>query len=376
MPKPGSVFLIFCCIALFGQKLCAQQKWNLESRASFGKIVRHNDILNFDNDQLGTTFGQEFNIKFQTLGTKEWHHWQKYPALGLALNFHHLGNNDLFGFAIGIRPNMNISILRKKNGFIDFQFGTGLAYLSKPFDYNDNPINNAIGSHWNNITAFHFFGGYNIGSTWNIHAGFGLTHYSNGAAQMPNYGINIPEVSLGLRYSFQPENQIDESSFKNKLNLPEKRWGFQMHLDLAYREYQESGGPRYPIYIGSVAGSFALNKVNRVLLGLEIEKNVGIYFFQRHLDPSTSEKQLRSDSRKIMVFAADEFLFGNVGVLLQLGTYIHRGEQAPFSVYNKLSVRYYLPPVGKPTTRFYGAIYLKSHISVAEYIAFGFGASF
>jgi hypothetical protein len=77
-----------------------------------------------------------------------------------------------------------------------------------------------------------------------------------------------------------------------------------------------------------------------------------------------------------MIFIADELYFGAFSILLQVGVY-WKGKSAflNFPVYNRLGLRYHLPPIGKPKTRFFAGIYLKSHRFSAEHIALGIGAS-
>ncbi|MCB0624999.1 MAG: hypothetical protein KDC43_14065, partial [Saprospiraceae bacterium] len=76
-----------------------------------------------------------------------------------------------------------------------------------------------------------------------------------------------------------------------------------------------------------------------------------------------------------MVFLADEFLFGSLGVMLQAGYYVSpKSVLISKPIYSKLGIRYYLPAVGKPATQFYAGIYLKAHAFTAEYIGLGMGA--
>ncbi len=344
----------------------------METQAHWGKIVKHNSDILFDVEN--PSIGLEIALKYQTHGNDDWSQFQRYPQMGFSLIYFNLGDKNILGNAYGLFPHLTINMLRTPKGFIQFQFGSGLAYLNRPFDYNQNPTQNAIGSKWNNITAFRFDGGYRINDNLTAQLGFGLTHFSNGGAQKPNLGINIISGTVGITYtpSVTPQNEFiyDEK----KLNIPQKRWGYQMHFDLAYREFAESGGPRFPVYIGSVGAVFHFNAVNRMVFGFDAEYNQGMYHYVNHIYSHQPPKKLKKDASRLMFFVADEFMFGDFGVFLQTGIYLHKGEGISSSIYNKLSVRYYLPPIGKPATRFFVAVYLKNHLAVAEYISFGMGA--
>jgi hypothetical protein len=43
-------------------------------------------------------------------------------------------------------------------------------------------------------------------------AGIDLTHCSNGSTKVPNLGINLPYVSLGIGHTFQQVNKISKDS--------------------------------------------------------------------------------------------------------------------------------------------------------------------
>ncbi len=368
-----NIFIIISFL-IFSHSAWSQwpKAWGVEGNIHYGKIFKHNPKIEFD--VLNPSWGAELGFKFQTHGKDKWSQYQRYPAMGISAMYFNFGDKNVLGNAYAVYPNLTINILRTKKGFIEFQFGSGIAFLNRPFNINSNPTNNAIGSKTNNITAFRFDGGYRIKPGLKLHAGIGLTHFSNGGAQKPNLGINVVSGVLGIQYSPNPVPQEEYIFDEAFLNVPKKRWGFQMHFDLAYREFGESGGARFPVYIGSAGGVFHFNAVNRMHFGLEAEYNVGVFHYIDHLYSDMEEKELRKESSRLMFYLADELMFGNFGVYLQVGFYIHQGDQVPLFLYNKLSVRYYLPPVGKPKTRFFAAVYLKNHLAVAEYIAFGMGA--
>ncbi len=366
----GILILVFSSFSLKGQ---IGKNWAFESNTYVGQITKHTPKILFDVNRLAV--GQDFNFKKQTYGNDKWSQFQRYPDLGISLLYFNLGDKEVLGQAIGIMPNATVKLLRTQKGFINFQIGWGLGYVNKFYHPVDNPTNNALGSAWNNLVLFKFDGGVHINNYWSTQMGFSLTHYSNGASQLPNFGINVIAANIGLRYTPNPVKREDYIFDEHHLNVPEKRWGGQVHFDLAYREYGKSGGPRYPIYVLSSSGMFHFNAVNRMHLGLEMEYNSGVYHFLKHSSLNPDLQYAKQQSYRTMVFAAHEFTMGDVGMYILLGTYLQSKEQIPGRIYNKLSARYYFKPVGKPATRFFVAVYLKSHLSVAEYLAFGVGAS-
>lgn len=372
----NSLSLLFVISFLITNSLKAQnfENWGIESNLFIGKVTVHTPAILLDIDHLSQ--GLDLNFKYQTFGKQEWHQYQNYPDLGISMVYFNLGNPEVLGYAIGVMPNLTIDIFRKKNGYIQYQFGWGLGYVSRPYDRISNPLNNAVSSHWNNLVVSRFDGGYEFNSTWSAHLGFGITHYSNGASRLPNYGINIVSGNVGIKYT---PNAVERKNYKwhdDYLNVSPKKWGTQIHFDLAYKSIGGFGGIRYPVYIGSAALTYEPNAVNRFFLGLEMEYNSSVYHYIINGTTNFDEEYAKSQSRRYMIFFADEFLFGNFGLLLQGGFYLVKKERVPSIFYNKLSMRYYFSPVGKPATKFFAAVYLKSHLSSAEYLAFGIGASF
>ncbi len=358
-----SVFFLAVTVTAQGLK-----SWSVEPSLYVGKIIKHTPKLLFNPDHL--TYGAELNFLFQTYGKREWNELQRYPLLGVALTYHDLGDNDVFGKAYGVLPNINVLIHNRDRLKVYFQMGTGIAYLTKEFSVISNPTFNAIGSHVNTIANFEFIAGYRANENWVLSGGLSLTHYSNGGAHLPNFGLNMPSLSLGARYEPQPisrQSYIDHQASKEATH----KWGVTAYTALAYRERIIPGGPSFPVYIGSVGALYYLNRVNRINAGVEYEYNTGVYAFGTHVYAFSSEREARWKSSRIMVYAADEFLFGNWSVTVLMGAYTGNFAQINFPIYNKLITRYYFPPIGP--LRMHVGLYLKSHIVVAEYIGIGVG---
>ena len=371
--KLSFLFIILLSNAL----LFGQNKWDgltVEAMLHYGRAFKHTPKLNYDVNH--NSFGQELNFQYQTLGKKEWQAHQRYPLLGISLMHFDLGNKRDLGQAYAIIPNISIPFLRREKTNMEFRVGTGIGYLTEKFSPINNTNNNAIGSNINSAIAFKL--GLNYWFRPNIHltAAGSFTHFSNGAAALPNFGINIPGIVLGVRYFPNAIAPTDLLSTETTRKLDQKKFGANIFLGLAYREYISSQGPRYPIYLMSVAGTYTLTKHNTLSAGIDVEYNKAVYEFAVHtfaFDRATSRKK----AYRAMFFVADEFRFGDLGLGLQLGGYVTPNSYLlPFPITTKLSVRYYFKPIGKPATRFYLGTYMKSHLIVAEHIGFGAGAAF
>jgi hypothetical protein len=364
------LFVAFLSIALSGRAQVQGLSW--ETSLDYGRILKHTPRLLYTIPDR--TWGVQVNAAFQTYGRQEWQQHQGYPTMGMALQYFELGDPQVLGQAIGILPNVSLRIIQRPNWNLRFQMGSGIALLTRTYHRIDNPTNNAIGSTINNLTAFRLKGQVRIRPHWYLLGGVSFSHFSNASAQAPNLGINIPAWTIGLTYAPQP---VEKESFirHDASPRPQKRWGLHLHAGMAFREGKTPGGPKQPVYLGSLAGVYRFTKVHQLLFGIEQEFHRDNYLFGLHVYEYADRKSARRGASRTMFFVADELKYGPLSILLQAGIYISPASQGlPWFLYNKLGMRYYFPPVGKPATQFHVGVYLKSHRITAEYVALSFGA--
>ena len=368
------VFVLFF-LCHFDASAQLKNEFFVEPSIHFGQIVKHKEEINFPVS--GPSFGFELNAKWQTRGKKEWQEWQKYPSFGIELLAYKLGDKDILGNAIGLIPNVTLPLMRKEKWNFNFQMGTGIAYLNRPFHLNDNPLNNAIGSFINNTTSIKFYLERKALGVFDVNVGLVFTHFSNGGTKLPNLGINIPMLSIGLKHN---KNRT-EPEFFYKFGTSKKadqKLGYTISAGLAYQEIRVPGGPLYPIYIGSVGLQYHLNKINRLVLGYEYEFNRSMYFFGFHTFQYDNNREAFQGASRQMLYLGDEFIFGDWSLQLHTGFYIFSKNSLliPWPNYFKLTTRYYLPSIPNLPVRSYVGIVIKSHLFVADYLAVSVGVAF
>ncbi len=365
------ILILFCCFQANSQ---APGNWTIDGRLYTGKIIKHNPDILFDPPSLSQ--GYELALHWQGYGRKEWQEWQAFPKLGLAISHFNLGERDTVGYASAIRYLISRKLYQSKKWQIDFEFGGGFAWLDRPFNRLSNQRNTAIGSSLNMHANLFFKANYQLSKHWTAVGGLALSHYSNGAAQLPNLGINVASITLGVAYTPKP---LEPESFLHH-NIPKsisRDWGIRFEYAIGYREVQTIGGPRYPVHTFSLAGRYSLNKVNRVFAGLAYEYNRAAYDFGNAVFEFNSEREAFWGASRISIFAEDEFLFGSFSVALQAGYYLGDFSYlVPNDFYLKLNHRYYFRLLRHPELRVFAGVILKSHWSVAEHFAFSMGLDF
>lgn len=376
--RPIKIGLVVLLV-FFNKNSHAQQPllkgWAVESGVHFGKILRHTEKITIKNNQR--VWGQELNFSYQTYGRNDWNDWKRFPEMGLSFLQMNFGEGA-HGRGIGFLPNLAVPFVFRENFDLRFRLGTGLGWVQKPFDHLKNPSQNAIGSHWNNITQFRLTAKWRpAGSNFSLVGGGVFTHFSNGGSKRPNYGINIPTAYLAAQFSPVLMQKSTFSPAKCSKKQPDYRWGGLAQVGISYSEIQVEGGPAYPIYAASVGLARYFSKINRGFIGLDWERHTGIAWFLAHASGTPDEAEYRAASERWLGWLGDEFLFGPLGVHLQMGVSLSRKSQfVPSLLYNKLAFRYYLPGIGGSRLRPWAGIYLKSHRITAEYISLSAGLSF
>lgn len=94
----------------------------------------------------------------------------------------------------------------------DYRIGLGLSGNFKPYHENENPLNLAIGTKNNVFIDFGIRSQYKISPK--IMAGLGLAfhHFSNGALQLPNKGVNLVPLTASVTYYPNVIKTVKDSS--------------------------------------------------------------------------------------------------------------------------------------------------------------------
>lgn len=370
--------LPFFLISFLGLSIPANAQQNsllsFETTIHYASLYRHTPKLTIRTGQR--VWGQEFSLQLQTLGKKTWQAWQRYPAFGLSLAHFHLGENA-HGEVWGLLPYLNVPMLRSKSWLLYFRVGTGFGYVSRPYDYFKNPTENAIGSHANNFTQFRLGAEYRLSDHWRLQAGGAFSHFSNGASELPNYGVNLPSTFVALRWAPKGIRAADFLPATANSSA-DRRWGALFSGSLALIEYAVIDGPRYPVWGLSGAAYYQFNKVNRLFLGAEYEYNRAVYAFGLQTAGFKTEAEARRGATRLATTLANEFLFGPLGVQVLAGFYTGRkiNQLIANNWYSKLTIRYYLPEMARTSLRCHLGISLKAHRTTAEFISLNAGFAF
>ena len=360
-------FLVCCFIScpLYGQA------WSVETTLHRGKILKHTPRLAYSIPKQSVGFTCEW--LYQTNGEKPWQEHHNFPLLGLAFRYYYLGDEQVLGHAFSFFPTIHFPLIEKENWGIQLSLGSGLAILTKQYDRIDNPLNNSVGAPLNNITAFSVSFNYKISPKLKVTGQGSFTHFSNAATSLPNLGINIPALALGIQYT--PKVGSTEK-ITGSSKIPARRWGIWAFTGMGFKETATPGGAKWPIYFSSAGLTYRWSKFHNIQAGLDYEFFSSLYQFSLHTFTFATPKEARAGATRFGISILEEFLFGPWAIIVNMGVYIS-GESilAPYPVYNRLGLRYYLQPIGEDSLQIQLGLYMKSHLISAEYAGLSVGLS-
>ena len=218
------ISILFCLVTF---SICAQQKsktpYTLGLSFHYGFLWNHSvDRTNIKGAVLTDMQAIEASIQWQTLGNKDWHHHYKYPTWGMSLMVYNFPDRKLeyvnisaedgsprqltnlnvsWGQGVALLIHKNIRMINTPFFQANIRLGTGIGTFTKPYNSETNPGNLWISSPINASMHLNLETKYRISDQYQVVLSGTFTHYSNGALSMPNLGINLPSINVGVRYT-------------------------------------------------------------------------------------------------------------------------------------------------------------------------------
>ncbi len=345
--------------------------WGITSTFSYGKVIKHTP--NFRPEIKGPSTAFELNFSRQTDGRSEWQQIYHYPLPGIGFSYTDYGNEEVLGYGVSILPNIDIPILRGERLMLRLRLGTGIAFLSEHYDYNSNPANNVIASTLNNVTSISLGGSWQFARHFTLLAGGSLTHFSSGAVQTPNLGINIKALNAGIRYEPVP---YEKSSLRRKTLSPvSKRIRFNVTAGLGFQEQLPPQGPMYHVYQLQFSVGRMIARWNQLSGGIMATYKEAANSFIKHEEIYPDQYFIHACAAS--GFIKDEFVFGFAGISVLAGYNFYKPSPLEYGFYQKLGVPIYLPHFGKEKQRQFSiGVFVTAGEFTADYVSVDAGLEF
>lgn len=304
-----------------------------------------------------TYFG-ELTISTQTKGNKAWQQVNHNPQIGISLLYGSSGSRQYIGNVAALFPYLKFPLFRTSRTLTSFRLGFGAGWVQKPFNKETNTKNLLIGTHLNGCINMLVEQEWQLQKHIYLNAGLSFTHLSNGSITLPNLGLNIPALSLGLRYAIQPATTTTE---KKALPPFVKKWHYYAYTFAAGKQTYPLESPVYLVNTLMLEAVKDFSYTGRFGAGVNLT-----------LDRSLSKENVYYEFEKTdpqwqgSVYALYEKVIGNLSIPLQLGAYLYNKYQIS-EVYQVIGLRYRFLP------HWIGAVQLKAHLGKADYIQWGLG---
>lgn len=310
------------------------------------------------------TFGIEAMYSSNFTGWKSVDTNYNHLRWGTGFTYFYLGNKTLNGDVIAWGIHVEACLRKKENFQSAIRFGSGIGYLTTPYELQTNRKNKAIGSHLNGNIQLLYKAYFKMTKNTQLALGLGITHYSNGNFKRPNLGINIAHLNIGF---YRTLKIIDHPVYRPLPKLfPDN--GFEVVVGYANKQISVADTRRFNIFSGSLLYYFRQTNTRNWRLGTEVffDKTYPYSKFQ----PQTLENVKLSEMTEVAVKAGHEFIFGRLAIVTDIGTYVYRPNKYKKAVYFAIGFNYYFNRGFNAQTR------LKTHMAIADYFYWGAGYRF
>lgn len=340
----------------------------VEARLNYGFFYAHHLELELFNSHI-TAF--EINLQQETYGKHKWEIAFGYPLIGVSMWYSTLGKSPYLGSVYALFPYLDYPIFKHKNLTFNFRIGLGIGYLTKKFDRIENYKNLAIGSHFNAALSLMAEARYKINSRFILSGGINFQHFSNGSLKLPNYGLNIPLVNIGLAYRLARENKflsdhiyppVEPYSAIIRHNIE-----FNFGVAFGYKNMQSVYGENFFVYHFYENTFIPISRKSLVGLGVDLSYDESML---KILEVNNFIITNKLSILRPGMNAAYQLSMGRLGFLLNLGYYLGGKEKSNGPLYEKVSVQYNF------AENFFASVMLKVHFGRADYIGWGLGYRF
>lgn len=320
------LFVLFSFLFVF-QTHC-QNRWGAEAKFRNGYLAPHRAIMDhLPNERV---FAGELSFFVELQDTNSWAKYYDKPRIGITGFFNQTGNRDILGHIFGAYAFGELPFFRTKHLALNARVGTGIAYVTKVFDQLENPKNNAVSSHLNGTVVL----GMNLRYENKLNSfavGAEMSHFSNGAAKLPNLGLNYPFLSLSYGRIINDLKPRAKEKIVTSNGLP---WQLGVNGIFSWKEVFPVTGKKYPIYGLNVFTRKIFNPKFGVELALD-----GIYksTIKDYL-PEFMKKPM--DEIQVGLFAGYVLSFDRLTTLVGMGGYLRDKYLPEDRYYHRLGIRY------------------------------------
>ncbi|WP_276497470.1 acyloxyacyl hydrolase [Pontibacter litorisediminis] len=308
-------------------------------------------------------FAVEVYANKHTIGQRNWERLYNHPQVGFALSYYNYGSPDELGEAVSLTTYLDNTLLQFKKSSLRLHLGTGLVYSTRQYTPETNERNVAIGSKF----AFALRGTvhyeFPVKEQVYLNLNLAFRHFSNGALNKPNNGMNFPLIGVGLRYQPREVRLLDVQEDTTAAPV-DKRLRFNLRLAGGVKEVLRVD-EKHPMYSLSVYASKRLSQKSSLLLGADGFHNTAVREeFINKFKPVPDEVL---DPWLAGVTIGHELHLDKLSVVFQVGRYVYQPYDQYPGYYQRYGLKYMLHQ------NISAGVMLLAHTRTAHVIEWGLG---
>jgi hypothetical protein len=340
--------------SVFNLSLIAQRAWEARYYRAF--LVPHNQIM---TDMMKGVNGFELGRAYRIDSGGKIDKRQYHPIAGIAIHYFQL-NSHLSGSAFGVQGFYEAGLKISNRTSLRARMSFGLGYLTKQFDVYTNPMNRAIGSHFNGFMQAQSYLDIKASKQWDLQLGIGMSHFSNGNWSMPNLGINLPGAVVGIK------KRAADNQFVHLKNLRGKTIVWEAGLRMGRRQMSIDDPRNIAMYMAEISWNYPHSEIRGWRGGINVYFDRSYVFEKFQALPKARLDRIT----EIAITAGHEYRINRLGFVTDLGLYLYRPNHTKRMYYEAVGVKYYIRPNLIIMNR------LKAHLTSADYFEFGLSYTF
>lgn len=337
----------------------SQLETRLEGKFKAGFLAAHRSVMGHLANSHA--FAGELSYVLRGNGEKKWHNFYGKPEYGVSLFVGSVGNMELMGLYYGGFTFMRLPIINNEHYRLSGKLGVGLGVASKIYDPEDSVLilSMGIGSRLNALVQLGVFNHFYFGDH-SFSLGFDMTHFSNGSTKVPNYGLNLPYISLGYGYTIKQRDQNIELTEK----VFDPYWEYGVMGIASIKQINPVGGKYY--------GCYGLNLVGRRYFKGSAGLELSFDFFSKQavLGYQPEVQKTQAEIIQLGLFAGYLMPMDQFHIVVGMGYYVRDKFQPEDPVYHRVGMRYVF------NNGINLNLVLKSHWARADYVEYGIGYTF
>lgn len=359
----GFLGLLLLQVSLFGQRFQQYTPSTISLQSKIGLLIAHRASMAHLPDKSPYAF--ELELSQQDASNSAWSSIYKHPMRGVSIGYQDFGNDAVLGQGYSASVHTAFPIIQDDRfGFFDFRLNTGVGWVNRKYDAQENPKNNAIGSNLNGYVNL-MFRWQKYFKHWNIGGGIEFTHFSNASMKPPNLGLNVPSFFIQTGYNIHQRSAFKESHERGEPSNYEERMADEIYMVLNGGLKQNVAAFSDPVFRPIIGLQGLYSKRIGVRWKLDLGMDFTYNDANRHFE-DTSVYSV-SETFQLGFYAGASLQFYKVEFLVGVGVYAINQINPWGYVYDRLGFRYHF------TDKLLGGVAIKAHYAIADFLEFSVG---